>query len=919
MADKKFSLSVLLSLNKQAFEKGLKAAQQSIKTFQSTLKNAISTIGVGMGLGAVFSQLTGYARKLDEVKEVLKNASTGTEDYAERMAIVRNVAKTLGSDISEVGNAFARFTRSATEAGISVKQQGSIFLALQRAMAGMGVTGSKAEQVMDAVQKAITRGKLSSREFTAIIKELPELGTAIAQALGTSTQAVEAQLKKGVELTAPMLGKITEELNKLKGGVNLDTTESSIATLKTALTELGEKLRLSEGVKFLADTAVKVLTDAATAIKAVISGLIAWLGTRVQGHYKQAQATRARALETAKAQHQQAATKLALIQEQLTQAYFKQDQLHTQLNALEEQKRLAIKAGNANKLLQIEQKLFQQNARIQQQWTAIDKLESQKRLATQTQTNAAAVMNTTQTTGVFSSLWRSAVTSVRGMLTALKGFFSTTIVGAVLGAVTWAIGGVIDYLTRAGRKISEIQKQTESTLRTLSTDKGTTQQTLLLEKQLQRLQDQNTTLQEKKRIQQELARDFGIEVGTHEKIEDALRRQIALLRAKARQERAIQEQLEAEKEMERTKEARALIAANKKQAETANKMDAYSRSPYGPGVGFHSARNARALNKQIEEATGGAFDDARVVEEHYKRYKMIADKAEAIIDETTKQMAGATLATRKEHTTPAPTAAPTAAKQESPYQRLEREYSEQLNKLQNQLKAEVITHQEFTRAASELSQNTLKELAGALGTAATSTELYARLIAHTAPTATRLQQTQTEYNQQLQALQNQLKAGVISQDEYNNSIADLNRSTAKRILSSQNITQAEEDYAKKLHKATLKDYAPTVKERDTSTDYKKNPLQLLEEEATHARSQLQTKVTAAQQAGLDVRPLQEALNKGGAIDIDALKESLKGVPDIIQKDIAASLGKVQSLEDALKLKQVQTDVRALKGTPKRAC
>src|SRR5690606_31211175 len=89
-------------------------------------KNALSSLGLGIGLGAAMTQVTRLADEYTKFTAQLRLASNSQREYAQSMADVQRIAKTAQADIGATGVLYARITSAMRDLGTSQAQVANI-------------------------------------------------------------------------------------------------------------------------------------------------------------------------------------------------------------------------------------------------------------------------------------------------------------------------------------------------------------------------------------------------------------------------------------------------------------------------------------------------------------------------------------------------------------------------------------------------------------------------------------------------------------------------------------------------------------------------------------------------------------------------------------------------------------------------
>lgn len=282
-----------LRLNSSGFKKGVKDVQNSLNSLKNSFLSLAGALGVGLGFTKIISQLKDTAVSLNVAKSVLENVSRETRTYTdgvnkmevsvsnfnENLEYTRRLAKDYSQDLVSIIENFAQFHAACEKTNLGLEQQKDVFESLTKAAAYYHLSADKAKDMMTAITQMMSKGKVASEELRRQLGNvLPGAFNLMAAALGVSNAQLEDMMKKGQVLSAEALPRFAAMLNTVTKNANFDSLQLQMNKLKNTWYELVER----SGAESIFTKAVAgandflaTITRNFDAIKAVIKGLVA--------------------------------------------------------------------------------------------------------------------------------------------------------------------------------------------------------------------------------------------------------------------------------------------------------------------------------------------------------------------------------------------------------------------------------------------------------------------------------------------------------------------------------------------------------------------------------------------------------------------------------------------------------------------
>lgn len=272
---------MVMSLQAQAFKKGIADVRNEIHNFKSSLLGVGAAIGAGMGFADLISKLKETTKQLSVAKATLENVSFETKDaaintklYAQNLDFANRLAKKYHQNQIEIIDNFAQFHAACMSTNISLEDQQKIYEALTRATAYYHMSASRAKDMMVAVTQMMSKGKVSSEELRRQLgNALPGAFNLMANAIGVTTAELEKLLKAGKLSSGPALIKFADELNKQTQNISFDSVQLKINDLQNAWTNLVDNSGFEQFYKDILDWGISTLGSLSEAFKGFFTSL----------------------------------------------------------------------------------------------------------------------------------------------------------------------------------------------------------------------------------------------------------------------------------------------------------------------------------------------------------------------------------------------------------------------------------------------------------------------------------------------------------------------------------------------------------------------------------------------------------------------------------------------------------------------
>ena len=504
------------------------------------------------------------------------------------------------------------------------------------------------------------------------------------------------------------------------------------------------------------------------------------------------------------------------------------------------------------------------------------------------------------------SRWSAFGTMVKGVWagikTAIRSAMSAMAFGAIFAAIGWLVEKVYSWLAGLN-KVKGVQEEINDKIK-----ESTYYQQI---SELERLQREYAKVKEGTEEQKKLIKDIndalGTELSTHEDINRAIAKKIALLKQQATTEAYKEVTAEARKELipyetgeknpykyETVQTGTTIVGGevmpmyerrltSQHTDEYLEKLDRYNKLLDAQSASMETLTELQdkgeasqsptiaSLEKEVQDLTQ-RWKNAPIGSAEQRRLeKELKAKEDELKQETSKRRSGGG-------------GGNTTATKSDPLAEAEEEYRKSLQEASNLYKAGRISAEELSKAESDTARSYLDTVAKLRGEGAKSLPLWQDATARLIPEQTAYEKILTDHNSTLTGYTNRLENGTLTLEEYNNLVAQLLTDTTNRLSAESNLTDAQREEVERLRGSRSSYIATTeLESRDTTYDYKKTQLQIQQE---------------------DLQLLQNYIKK--------LEEAVKLGSTEAEQLVTNAKAKAKSLEDLIKLETIQNDLDELR-------
>ena len=853
----KLSFAIAINLLTENFKRGTSQVKSGLKAMQMQMLTFAAALGAGgLGLSNFVSRLIDVARETNRVTTALKNVSGSTGQFADNQRYLVDLAKKYGLEINALTGNFAKFTAAASISGMSMGEQRKIFESVSRACTAFGMSADDSNGVFLALSQMMSKGKISSEELRLQMGErLPIALQAMAKAAGVSVAGLDKLLKQGKLMSADVLPKFAEALNEMIPNVDTDNLETSVNHLKNAFTEFVNGTDVQSKYKTLIDWLTGAVQEAATNIKSKISGIIAFAITLISGkllasvvayfgkHFK--------LIDTVVNKAEVAQAQMLLAGQKRIAAEKAYEATLTDYHTIENGKRLASKS--------------QLNS-VERAMNRAKEVEAKALIASRVAAeNAAAV----STTSVFGKTFKALKLGFIQVGRTMKAVFMSSWPMILITAIGMAIGKLVEMCeeSKRVRKIfSDYKKEAQSA--------GSTQEIIMLEKQLKIMNDKKKNLGEVKGAQSELQKMLGKEYKSQTDLNKAVADRIELLREAARANFHANKIPELEDEGKRIEENFRKKYGGNPRYSMKDMLTTLSDYGYdnksGLPMGFRTKYG-------LSGTEGGVRDALIEYEQNLKSIDFANSELEKAVSASNKLTKTNDSSDTDENS------------KESPLQKAEAKYAQSLREIDARREVEKMSETEYYQAVDELGKKMLIE-AKASGDKDILNSAYMKMLqgAIDSPlyneVQAELEKVEKEYTDARSVAKAKLEQGLIAEDGYREAIIDAAMKAAESAASIEGIGSAADEFIKKMRNIAINNtLIPVLKKRDTTFDYKAN--------------------------GVDKAADNLDLMRQYRDDLEKAKQDGKVLSKELQADLDNAIKSIPDLEKALKLAEIKEDIK----------
>lgn len=904
----KLSFSIAVKLLTDNFKKGSASVKSYLRSMQMQFMSFAAAVGGGaIGLSNFVSKLIETAKETSRVNIALKNVSKSTEEYAAHQQFVVGLSKKYGVQVNSLTSGFAKFKAAADISNMALSDQYKIFESVSRAAVAFGLSADDQKGVFLALSQMMSKGKIQAEELRLQMAErLPVAIQAMAKATGLSVEEMDKLMKQGKLYASDVLPRFAEALDEMIPNVDTDNLMTSLNRLSNVFVDLVKKWDIEEKFKSIVDVVSRLLGVLANNAKTVFTGLQILITTglgnavyrvfkSIGNNYDKIVAASVKAQDTLKNR-----------QEAVARAQEAVDKASAAAVAAREAEKVATVGASEAKKQRLRNRTANAEAALAAKTTALVKAQEAEKAAAAKVTSevqkAAAASGATGWTRAFNIVKFNFAKLVATMKAAAMATLWTAAISAVMGLVGWLI--------KAGREASRI-KNIVSDMEKKLAEKVDNTQLQSLDKYQHILNDpsqgETKRLGALKEINALLGESYDtakLDSKTQDEINKKIEARKRLLAAQDRYDNAQTAANNAQEQLRKLEGSDKYQKAYKKAYEDIFR-DGMTAHQYIANVGTPE-RPFRSWQERLAHGAASEKLQANPLREAENLRAAIAKAEQAITDaaEEIAELGGKTSSSSSTSRFSDGSGGKKGKKTE--LEKQQESYTESLRGLQKKLDVNIITQEEYDQALRELIEKSYVDAYASGDKAVLESEYYKALeksfrqLSRGEAYKAERQRAEMlkEYGEALKHRKAELTEGVITEQEYRDTLFDLTRELRKRMASNMSgADDFEQAYFSGLGELTRGLAHPKLKTRDTSRDYKKTDIDILEESLSIAEQNRDIYRELSQETGgmfstelakamANVKTLEEALK---------IAEAKKSVEDLTKEFRTGTYGGVKSI------------------------
>lgn len=472
--------------------------------------------------------------------------------------------------------------------------------------------------------------------------------------------------------------------------------------------------------------------------------------------------------------------------------------------------------------------------------------------------------------------WRAQKASASIKMAFSKAMLSikSTLISMAPTAILTVIGAVIAKFYKAYKESERIKKLFDNYLNRINRVSESNSEIIKVRALLSEYNKANSSLNYKKQILGQINSILGTELKNNQDVNKEISKRIELLESAAKAELAAKEVADSENELRK-------LGPKSYNGKTIQEMAPDWEKAQGDLVKEEKFKKKYGVSMQ--DGFGWENDLRDDLDAYIGYSKILKDAKLRLGNEITKSSAIVTIAPNPE---------PEDKNTKTPLQKQQESYNKRIEELGAQLEIGKITQAEYNKSLGELNIKMFAQAKGTNDKEVLESEYFKNLkiaaekaISNQDKNAAlvELENVQKAYNDKVRENQSLFSKGLITQKELNDNIASLSVEAAKSAGSIKSIgDEADVFIAAMQLNAKILSSSVKIKPRDTTFDYKKSKADIASEELSKAKELA-----------------------------DKYKEEARNIGKTLSDEIANSMANVPSLEDALKLAQVQEDIKNL--------
>lgn len=227
MAQQVGVLEIMLMANMAKLSQDMNAATKVVgdatgqmERHIASAKNAMSGLGMGVGLAAMTDQLRRATDAYVKLDAQVRINTKSQEQYNQALGDIRRIANTAQADIAATSMLYTRLKSTMDGTGVSMKQIATVTETVTYGLKAYGATSAEAASAALQLSQAMGSGRLGGEEFRAVMEAMPNVMKVLAESMGVPLGRLR-ELSIAGEITAEQMLKafgneaVAEQFRKL--------------------------------------------------------------------------------------------------------------------------------------------------------------------------------------------------------------------------------------------------------------------------------------------------------------------------------------------------------------------------------------------------------------------------------------------------------------------------------------------------------------------------------------------------------------------------------------------------------------------------------------------------------------------------------------------------------------------------------
>lgn len=248
-------------------------------------RNLIGAFGI-IGGATLFANIVresfSLITTLDSISFSIKAVIKDNEELAQTQDFLKQITNDYGAELVTTTNRYIKFRAAAEQANLSAKDTQDIFGTMTKAAGVLGLKTDELQGIFLALEQMISKGKITTEELRRQLGErLPGAMDIMADSMGVTTSELDKMLKAGQVISKDVLPGFARQVEIAFGLNSIDkvqTLRAATTRLRNAWTILVDDFRTGNTTtKSLMNLIDSLAKNLGTVVKIIVLGTKVWL------------------------------------------------------------------------------------------------------------------------------------------------------------------------------------------------------------------------------------------------------------------------------------------------------------------------------------------------------------------------------------------------------------------------------------------------------------------------------------------------------------------------------------------------------------------------------------------------------------------------------------------------------------------